>query len=131
MAKAKKKSKNNVKKYLSCYYMAKEPIGVREIAEIIKEQLPQVTEKMEFWEAAEVIEIETGEKCSIDIEKIELFQEEEDQKFLRKHGINSIFAINTEESNLEQITKIFGCVIKKHSGFVCMDSQDFMPYLVQ
>ena len=51
MAKAKKKSKNNVKKYLSCYYMAKEPIGVREIAEIIKEQLPQVTEKMEFWEA--------------------------------------------------------------------------------
>ena len=130
MAKEKKKSKKITKKYLSCYYMAREEIGVKEIAEEIKEHLPSIAEKMEFWEAAEVIEIEMGEKSSIDIEKIELFEDEEDQAFLKKQSICCIFAINTEESNLPQIKEVFGWVIKKYPGFVCSDSVDFLPYIL-
>ena len=76
MKKTGKKGTNRpVKRYLDCYYMTDAEIGVREMVDTCQKKLPQLKEQIEFWEAAEVIELTAGEKDSVDIEKIELFEE--------------------------------------------------------
>ncbi|MBQ8639463.1 MAG: family 20 glycosylhydrolase [Lachnospiraceae bacterium] len=132
MKKTGKKGTNRpVKRYLDCYYMTDAEIGVREMVDTCQKKLPQLKEQIEFWEAAEVIELTAGEKDSVDIEKIELFEEEADQKFLQSNGIKAIFTIHSEEANLDLVKQVFTAIVETCGGFVCSDTPDFLPYLVR
>ena len=87
--------------------------------------------KIEFWEAADVIEIELGEKSSIDIEKLSMFRDVDDKKFLDTHNVNVIYGIKTDSEHREDMEKIFRVVVGKIGGFVCSDSDDFMPIFIR
>lgn len=134
----KKKNKNIkdkhiriTKKYLDYYYMAVDEIGAKELYEVICNAGHEVSERIELWDAADVLEIETDEKSSIDIEKIPWFNNEDDKKFLESNGIKSIFSIKTDEPNRQRMIDIFKLVISSLGGFVCSDTDNFMPYIVQ
>lgn len=132
MAKKNKDKKDKVTKiFLDCYYMTENEIGTKEIYEVLTDSEREVTERIEFWDLADVLEIELNEKSSIDIEKIPYFKNETDKEFLEAKGIKSIFAIKTDEQNKKRMTEIFKLVINRLGGFVCSDTDDFMPYLVQ
>lgn len=131
MAKKNKDKKEKVTKiFLDCYYMSENEIGTKQIYEVLTDSEQDVTERIEFWDMAEVLEIEINEKSSIDIEKIPYFKNETDRTFLEVNGIRSIFAIKTDEQNKQRMIEIFKLVINRLGGFVCSDTDDFMPYLV-
>lgn len=132
MAKKNKDKKEKVTKiFLDCYYMSENEIGTKQIYEVLTDSERDVTERIEFWDMAEVLEIEINEKSSIDIEKIPYFKNETDRTFLEVNGIRSIFAIKTDEQNKQRMIEIFKLVINRLGGFVCSDTDDFMPYLVR
>ena len=124
-----KKAKNTKKSsYIDCYYMNTNEIGSRDLYEAISEVAKN---KIEFWEAADVIEIELGEKSSIDIEKLSMFRDGDDKKFLDTHNVNVIYGIKTDSEHREDMEKIFRDVVGKIGGFVCSDSDDFMPIFIR
>lgn len=132
MAKKNKDKKDKVTKiFLDCYYMTENEVGTKEIYEVLTDSEREVTERIEFWDMADVLEIEINEKTSIDIEKIPCFKNETDRAFLEAKSIKSIFAIKTDEQNKKRMIEIFELVINRLGGFVCSDTDDFMPYLVQ
>ncbi|MBQ5445466.1 MAG: hypothetical protein IIT48_02205 [Lachnospiraceae bacterium] len=124
-----KSKKKPVKKTMYFYYMTDNEISVREISEVVMEEKKK-QEVVEVWDEAQVIEISTIEKRTIDIEMMELFQGENDKKFLDDNNVKCIFSIRTEEEDVNRVSDIFKKVTKEYSGFVCSDSEDFKPYLV-
>lgn len=122
-----KKFKNEAKKsFVDCYYMTQSNISVSEIYEIIKEEY-----QAEYWEIAGVIEVELGEKSSIDIEEISMFKSDEDKIFIDKNNVVAIFSIKTDSDNKDKMIGIFRKVVAKLGGFVCSDTEDFKPLLVK
>lgn len=119
------------KENLYCYYMAGGEVTGRKIYDVIAEKYAEHMKHTELWEMAEIIEIETGEKNSIDIEKLELFRDEEDRQFIEDNGVKVIFGIKYDTDNKELLTSIFGKVVDSLGGFVCSDTENFMPYLIQ
>lgn len=122
--------KKKTPKYLNYYYMSPTELSAKELSAVILARVPQYKEQLECWDAAGVIEIELGEKSSIDIEKLPLFEDEADQKFLKKHQIQSIFSIQLLDDDLEQLKTIFSAVVSDLGGFVCADTENFQPYLI-
>lgn len=122
--------KKKAPKYLNYYYMNPTDFSAKALSTVILDSLPQYKEQLECWDAAGVIEIELGEKSSIDIEKLPLFEDEADQKFLKKNQIQSIFSIQVLDSDLEQLKAIFTAVNAKLGGLVCADTENFQPYLI-
>jgi len=114
--------------YIDCYYMNTNEISSRDLYEAISEVAKNM---IEFWEAANVIEIELGEKASIDIEKLPMFRDEDDKKFLETHNVNVIYGIKTDSEHREDMEKIFRDVVGQIGGFVCSDSDDFMPIFIK
>ncbi|MCR5610182.1 MAG: hypothetical protein K6G26_14085 [Lachnospiraceae bacterium] len=125
------KEQKTVKKKNTCYYyyMADREIGASAIYEVIK-TMDDINEMTEFWDAADVIEIATNEKDTIDIEKIPLFKGEKDKEFLESNGIKSIFSITCEADDVALLKKIFAKVKEANGGNVCSDTEDFKPFIV-
>lgn len=124
-----KKLKNDMRKtFVDCYYMTENEISVRDICEVIK-KIKGIT--YECWEAAGVIEIELEEKCSVDIETLDMFKSEEDKMFLNKNNIKTIFSIKTDSDHKDKMIEIFRKVVFDLGGFVCSDSDDFKPFWVE
>ena len=119
-----KSKKKPVKKTMYFYYMTDNEISVREISEVVMEEKKK-QEVVEVWDEAQVIEISTIDKRTIDIEMMELFQGENDKKFLDNNNVKCIFSIRTEEEDVNRVSDIFKKVTKEYSGFVCSDSEDF------
>jgi len=122
--------KKKAPKYLNYYYMSTADLSAKSLSTAILNSLPQYKEQLECWDAAGVVEIELGEKSSIDIEKLPLFEDESDQKFLKKHQIQSIFSIQLLDSDLDSLKAIFTAVTIDLGGFVCADTDNFQPYLI-
>ena len=132
MRKVMKKSKISKKvSYKNYYYMNSSEISSRNIYDVINENNERDNYVVEFWEAANVIEIELREKSSIDIEQLNMFRDDEDKKFLEAHEIKVIYDIKTDTEHQEDMMKIFKSVVSKIGGFVCSDSDDFMPILIK
>ena len=133
MKSKKKKAKDSAGKLeirQSCfYYMVSKSIKAGDIFDVIKKN-SKFDDKTEFWDEADVLEIQTGEKTSIDIEKIDIFKDEEDRKFVNDNKIGTIFSIVAAEQDFECVVEVFREVVKSIGGFVCSDTKDFMPYIV-
>ena len=126
---------NNSKKKQSSqmcdfYYMAVSDVMAQELFNIIKE-LKVFSWKTELWDAAQVIEIQTDEKCSIDIEKIDCFKDEQDKKFLEDNHVKTIYSIRIDESDEKNMIMVFKKIVENLGGFVCSDTEDFLPYIVK
>ena len=133
----KKQEKNQKKKpekkpvteqYL--YYMAVKPVTITELYELLMQE-ELCNGHMELWVQAEVIEITTGEKAGIDIEKAEPFDDEEDVAFLRHHKIERVYSLHVQNESIETVKQIFKPVIGHTGGLLCSDTADFMPVILR
>jgi len=126
MAKNNKKMiKKEIKNYIDLLYMTPSQINVKELATLLQENQGI---SVEVWEEMNVIEVELGNENSVDFELIDKdFKEPSDVSFVRNRNIQTIFAINMCEEDLDTVSEYFESIIAKFNGFLCADSEDFYP----
>ena len=126
MAKNNKKMiKKEIKNYIDLLYMTPSQINVKELATLLQEN-QGIT--VEVWEEMNVIEVELGNENSVDFELIDKdFKEPSDVSFVRNRNIQTIFAINMCEEDLDMVSEYFEAIVAKYNGFLCADSEDFYP----
>lgn len=122
--------KETPKVFVNFFYMTPEDANSRNIVDCIQEMNGL---DIEIWEDVEVIEIGLSMKQTIDIIKqdADSFGDDNDQKFLADHGIKSVFSIEVEQQNVSVLKEVFSKVKEHYKGFVCSDSDDFMPIIVE
>jgi len=126
MAKNNKKMiKKEIKNYIDLLYMTPSQINVKELATLLQEN-QGIT--VEVWEEMNVIEVELGNENSVDFERIDIdFKDPSDASFVRNRNIQTIFAINMCEEDLDMVSEYFEAIVAKYNGFLCADSEDFYP----
>lgn len=125
---SKKMEKKEVKKCFELLFMSKKEIDTRYIYNRIKEMEGILSD---YWEGADVLEIEFPEKSSVDVEPISNeLKHPSDIAFIKNREIQSVFAVTTYEDVLEQTKEIFTKIINETGGFLCSDSEDFKPFYI-
>lgn len=117
--------------YLDCYYMTEERISIWELYDSYQGALPLMARRTQIWSSAGVIELELGEKNSVDIEILDWFTSESDLAFLDKYKVQTIFGIHTELQNRDVVLDLFRVIQQRLGGFICSDTQDFQPFLLK
>lgn len=126
--KTKKPEKNvSIEQYF--YYMAEGDISVGDLYQVVIRS-NELAAKTEVWLEAEVIEIGTGEKAGIYLEKADMFDEEDDLRFVTEHHVKTIYSLCAQNSDIDIVRKVFAEVVDTIGGFVCSDTDDFMPVIV-
>lgn len=110
---------------LELLYMSPKAITTAELKQVITEG---EAVEVHVWPELDIMEITLLSKATVDVETMNGFmEEEEDLAFMKEHEIESVYAITIEESAFEE----FGACMKKfidaYGGFLCSDSDDFMP----
>lgn len=106
-------------------YLLPEPADMRKIYELFREDLPW---KAEYWEEAQVLEIELPEAGSVDLERMEPdLGDEAGNAFLREHGIRDAFAVTIVPEDYEKARKVMEMLAERIGGFFCGDTEDFEP----
>ncbi len=126
------KNKKQIKEYSDLFYMACQNLEIRQLYNCIEQSLSEETIKndVQLWEAAGVMEISLSEESGIDIEYLDGgFGAEEDLQFLEKNMVQSIYSIKSEKKNVNMVIKIFEPVLQELGGFICSDTDNFMPIL--
>lgn len=120
-------ARENVSAEVALFYMAEQSVTAREISTILSKEFGQ---KTELWEEFQIIEWITEFGHSIDIEQmLKHAFSEEDQAFLESYHVESVYSITALDSDLPLIQKCFAKVAAKSGGFLCYDTEDFMPIL--
>lgn len=123
------KSRNHtekaVKEYIDLLYMSSNELNAKDISLLLQDS-PGM--RIELWEEMNILELELSNQNSVDFEPLSIsFKSPSDAAFVRNRNIKTIFAINLCETDLAIVVSIIEKIISKYSGFLCADSQDFMP----
>lgn len=114
-----------VKNYIDLLYMTSSEVSAKDIY-LLLEGNSGIT--AELWEGMNVLELELSNQNSIDIEPLSLtFKDPSDASFVKNRNINTIFTIHLCESDITAIVPVFEKVIDKYSGFLCADTEKFLP----
>ncbi len=126
MSNKKKSTNTKVKKsYISLLYMTPMNISTSDLATFFQDK-PGIT--VQHWEEMKVVELELSNENFIDFEVLETsFQDPKDASFVKNRKIESIYAIDLAESDLESFLPNLLALTEQCSGFVCADTPDFTP----
>lgn len=126
MSNKKKSNNTKIKKsYISLLYMTPSTINASDIATFFQDK-PGIT--VQHWEEMKVVELELANENFIDFEVLDIsFQDPKDASFVKNRKIESIFAIDLAESDLESFLPNLLALTEQFSGFVCADTPDFTP----
>jgi hypothetical protein len=126
--KSKKPVQKAVKNYIELLYMTPQEIRAKDIAQILQ-GTPGFTAQL--WEEMNILELELPNQDSVDFEPVETaFKDPSDAAFIKNRNIETIFAINLCEADLNTVIAIFENIVGQFSGFLCADSEDFTPVYV-
>jgi len=99
-------------------------------AAAIKEALSDTTYPVEYWEAAQVLEISLGEGGSLDVEVMEPRLGEKDaDAFLEKHQVKFLCYITFQPEAYRAARSVMGHICGRIGGFFCGDTEDFTPVI--
>lgn len=128
---ANKKMNSNQKtdvKYLDLFYMTSSEVSAKDIVALMQEHAELSTE---LWDSMNILELTLPNQNSVDFEPVEVdFRDPSDAAFVKNRGIQTIFAINLNENDLNTVIPYFEQIISNYSGFLCADSADFTPVYV-
>ncbi|HWT27177.1 MAG TPA: hypothetical protein VN131_04495 [Mobilitalea sp.] len=117
-----------VTKYIDLFYMTPAEIKAKDIAELLNDEKDI---KLELWDEMNILELELRNQNSVDFEPVDIhFKNASDAAFIKNRNINTIFAVNVNETDLDQVKSLFEKVIGQYSGFLCSDTEDFNPVYV-
>jgi hypothetical protein len=118
-------SEKSVQNYVDLFYMTPAEIPAKDIAALLKDT-KEVT--VELWEDMNILELELTNKNTVDFEPLEVsFKDPSDVAFVKNRNIRTIFAIHLCEDDLKAVIPYFERIIETYSGFLCADSENFMP----
>ena len=132
MAKKKDKKKSKLAaliapkvKKLELLYMAEKEITVKDLEQALTSD---TNEETHIWPEIGIMEITLKSSGVVDVETMNGFMDdEEDLAFMKEHHIVSVYALTVEEPYLEEMRRCVAEWIATFGGFLCTDSDDFMP----
>lgn len=129
MAKKKITEKKIVKNYQDLFYMTPSVVQAKDIYNILHEIEGLVTE---LWADMNVLEVVLKDGNVIDFEPLKAeFQDPSDMAFLKNRKIQTIFSVTVCDENMEEMIPYFVAIVEQLGGFLCSDSDDFRPFLVE
>lgn len=106
------------------FYMS----GTDMTAAAIKEALADTAYEVEYWEAAQVLEIALGEGGSMDVEALEpRLGEDEGDAFLERHQVKFLCYVTFQPEDYEAARAVMEHICGRIGGFFCGDTEDFTP----
>ena len=134
----KKKKKNRLQllkkpevKKLELLYMGTKEASVKDLEEVLVADLSEEEkENVQIWPQIGIMEITLPSEQVVDVETMNGFMDnEEDLAFMKEHGIETVYALTMEETALEAFRPMAERWMNAFGGFVCSDSDDFMPMI--
>lgn len=121
--------KNKVNKTpLNLFYMAKGDVNLSDIYHVLKEE----KWPLEYWKEMQVLEVVLSSKNTLDLEAVDYSNwSDSDLEFQRRWQIKKVFAITGCQEDLSEVKDCFLKVISSLGGFLCSDSEDFQPFLLE
>ena len=105
-------------------YLFEGEIKLRQIYELLKDSPWNV----EYWEEAEVLEVELSEAGSVDFEDLEgTLGDEESDAWLQEQQIHTVFAVTIRPDDYELAKKVMEHIVSLVSGYFCADNETLQP----
>ena len=105
-------------------YLFEGEIKLRQIYELLKDSPWNV----EYWEEAEVLEVELPEAGSVDFEDLEgPLGDEESDAWLQEQQIHTVFAVTIRPDDYELAKKVMEHIVSLVSGYFCADNETLQP----
>ena len=105
-------------------YLFEGEIKLRQIYELLKDSPWNV----EYWEEAEVLEVELPEAGSVDFEDLEgTLGDEESDAWLQEQQIHTVFAVTIRPDDYELAKKVMEHIVSLVSGYFCADNEILQP----
>lgn len=105
-------------------YLFEGEIKLRQIYELLKDSPWNV----EYWEEAEVLEVELPEAGSVDFEDLEgTLGDEESDAWLQEQQIHTVFAVTIRPDDYELAKKVMEHIVSLVSGYFCADNETLQP----
>ena len=105
-------------------YLFEGEIKLRQIYELLKDSLWNV----EYWEEAEVLEVELPEAGSVDFEDLEgTLGDEESDAWLQEQQIHTVFAVTIRPDDYELAKKVMEHIGSLVDGYFCADNENLQP----
>ncbi|MDO5292806.1 MAG: hypothetical protein Q4F05_08650 [bacterium] len=120
-------------KKLELLYMGTQEVTVNELDQVLTEGLSEAEkDSFQFWPQIGIMEITLPSEKVVDVETMNGFMDnEEDVAFMNQHGIKNVYAITVEESAIDEFEPLARKWMDAFGGFVCSDSDDFMPMVFE
>lgn len=112
------------KKILEYYYMTPEETDAKELTGLIKSV---DEEKIDVWPALNLMEVVLDRDSLIFQDGRECFVDPLDLQFLEENHIQSIYVVSYEEGDFLKARKVIKEILEAKGGFLCNDTEDFMP----
>lgn len=105
-------------------YLFAGEIKLRQIYELLKDSPWNV----EYWEEAEVLEVELPEAGSVDFEDLEgTLGDEESDAWLQEQQIHTVFAVTIRPDDYELAKKVMEHIVGLVDGYFCADNENLQP----
>ena len=116
-------------KVMELLYMSEKEVSVKELESILIEGLSEKEkESIQVWPQIGIMEVTLPSEKTVDVETMNGFMDnEEDLQFMKEQGVASVYAITVEETAFEEFKPLVEKWMQAFGGFVCSDSDDFMP----
>lgn len=106
-------------------YVTTADIDVRRIVDALPTELD-----IELWEEAGVLEINLGEKQSIDMEHVKIHPKDElTRSFVEEHGCSEVYLVTFAPEIYGQAKEIMQKILAECGGLFCGDTEDFAPIM--
>lgn len=123
--KNKKPIKKDIKNYIDLLYMTPQVVNAKELAALFDNDK---NISVQLWEEMNILELELPNENAVDFESLAIsFKDPSDAAFVKNRNIQTIFAINLLEEDLNSVIPYFERIVEQYQGFICADSEDFNP----
>ncbi|MCI9322872.1 MAG: hypothetical protein HFH81_06415 [Lachnospiraceae bacterium] len=96
----------------------------------LKEALSDTAYEIEYWEAAQVLEIDLGAGGCMDVEAMEPdFGEASADAFLKEHQVKFLCYITFRTEDYQAARGVMEHICDRIGGFFCGDTDDFTPVI--
>lgn len=118
-------------KKLELLYMGTKEASVKDLEEVLVEGMSEEEkENIQVWPQIGIMEITLPSEQVVDVETMNGFMDnEEDLAFMKENEIQTVYALTLEETALDAFRPFAETWMKAFGGFVCSDSDDFMPMI--
>lgn len=125
----KNNQKNKINKApLFLFYMAQGDVNLSNIYQVLREE----KWSLEYWKEMQVLEIILTSNNTLDLEEVDSSSwSDSDLEFQKRWQIKRVFSVTGCQEDLSEVKDCFEKIMKSLGGFLCSDSDDFQPFILE